>query len=1138
MVKKYQIFISSTYEDLKEERKKVQDTILSMQQFPIGMEMFSAADEDQWEIIKETIDSSDYYVLIIGHRYGSVIEEGEYAGISYTQKEFRYALEQKIPILAFLMDDSVPVTPDKIEQDISKKKKLEQFIKEIKKERIVQWWTSKDDLASKVMIALNKQINQRKQVDFFVSSSHTDIQWAEWIVNCIEKEGYTTFWGERDLFIGDNFISIIQDYLEGADNFIAVLSPSYSASAYCQAEVSSVLLKGKKIIPIKVSEEKPTGDIAKLLYVDIYNIDEKKAKEKLFNAISKDKKIIANDKIRGHIDVRFPGKLPENNLKFSGDGIIVGGENKIQAIRNAFSHSGMVSSNLTLSGKVGVGKTAIAKKYIQMYGYLYDLIWWIPAITTETVLSEYERFATVQKLIKSKVKSKKIIVEAVKQWMSNTKNWLFVFDNVEEYAVVQPFIPVDHRGNILILSRNSLFRDSKIDEIEVHELTIEEARELLSIHGIVGNSEELNELIQTVGCLPAILEVAADYIIKNRVSIKDFLHLTQSSNHSLDKSNYYSNLASVYKEQGLYDRALECYSMALEFDEDETQNICTYFDMATIYQELGEVDKALELYNKILNFKQPNLLDVVLVAKIYNNMATIYLQLRKFDESEKLFKKSLEHLRTELGDEHASVATALNNIASVYTVLGKYNEALTYNLKALSIREKVLGSEHPDTASSYINIAENYLNLQNFSTALVYYEMGLNIYKNTLGDNNPNISYIYKSIGDIYKNLGAYEESLEFYDRAVQIQQSAEYKNDDKVIYNKYNVSGSDGSSIEAISLNERNELSDVLRPIEQKAQNILRELEEEKDSEDFKLFNKCYSELVSSVLFIQNELEFSYDGKMDICHYSKISTLKHIIKKKDSEVQPKFRISNIAYLNDPSEGNVLLQMLRRKVSEANYNVLFGSVDEDEKLEQIPFSRVFIGSFSTAKNKLPMWTLYGDDSRGCCLVFDDYFFDEKNVLVEAKFGEEKVVSRDSQDLTLYRVKYIDFDKLDKEEEKDAIIETIDVIAYKLNELEKIILKYESVREWINDLLDMIRFLFKDFDYNYENEVRVIIHADDAQIKLDDTLAVPRLFVEIQKKLGYKEIILGSKIDKPVEIAPFLLHSGMVKKVTKSGIHYQ
>lgn len=160
MEKKYQIFISSTYEDLKEERKEVQDAILFMQQFPIGMEMFSAADEDQWKIIRETIDSSDYYVLIIGHRYGSVIEKGEYAGISYTQKEYYYALEKKIPILAFLIDSSVAITPEKIERDGNKRKKLEKFIKEVKKGRHVQWWTSKEDLVQKVSIALFKSFEK------------------------------------------------------------------------------------------------------------------------------------------------------------------------------------------------------------------------------------------------------------------------------------------------------------------------------------------------------------------------------------------------------------------------------------------------------------------------------------------------------------------------------------------------------------------------------------------------------------------------------------------------------------------------------------------------------------------------------------------------------------------------------------------------------------------------------------------------------------------------------------------------------------------------------------------------------------------------------------------------------------------
>ena len=134
-----------------------------MYQFPIGMEMFSAADEEQWEIIKETIDSSDYYVLIIGHRYGSVIKDGDYAGISYTQKEFYYALEKEIPVLAFLIDGKATVMPENMEQDSDKKEKLEQFIGEVKIGRTVQWWVNKDDLANKVMNSLNKQIKRKNR---------------------------------------------------------------------------------------------------------------------------------------------------------------------------------------------------------------------------------------------------------------------------------------------------------------------------------------------------------------------------------------------------------------------------------------------------------------------------------------------------------------------------------------------------------------------------------------------------------------------------------------------------------------------------------------------------------------------------------------------------------------------------------------------------------------------------------------------------------------------------------------------------------------------------------------------------------------------------------------------------------------
>ena len=91
MEKRYQIFISSTFDDLKEERQAVIKGILELEHIPAGMELFPATDDEAWQLISEVINSSDYYVLVIGGRYGSLDEEG----LGYTQKEYEYAHSKK-----------------------------------------------------------------------------------------------------------------------------------------------------------------------------------------------------------------------------------------------------------------------------------------------------------------------------------------------------------------------------------------------------------------------------------------------------------------------------------------------------------------------------------------------------------------------------------------------------------------------------------------------------------------------------------------------------------------------------------------------------------------------------------------------------------------------------------------------------------------------------------------------------------------------------------------------------------------------------------------------------------------------------------------------------------------------------------
>ena len=84
MDKRYQVFISSTYEDLKEERKELIENLLNLKYLPSGMEMFSASNEEQFKYIKKIIDSCDYSILILGARYGSIETN---SGKSFTEKE-------------------------------------------------------------------------------------------------------------------------------------------------------------------------------------------------------------------------------------------------------------------------------------------------------------------------------------------------------------------------------------------------------------------------------------------------------------------------------------------------------------------------------------------------------------------------------------------------------------------------------------------------------------------------------------------------------------------------------------------------------------------------------------------------------------------------------------------------------------------------------------------------------------------------------------------------------------------------------------------------------------------------------------------------------------------------------------------
>lgn len=181
-LKRYQVFVSSTYRDLIEERAAVTSCLLDNDCIPVGMEQFPAMPISQWDYIKKMIDSSDYYLLIVAGKYGSIDPQ---SGLSYTEKEFQYALDQSIPIIAFLYQDIKTLSYEKCEDTEEGRKNIERFRQAVlDSNHLCDFYSSIDGLKYAVAKSIRKTIEEcpangwvrSDQIDDFQSKTIEHLQ--------------------------------------------------------------------------------------------------------------------------------------------------------------------------------------------------------------------------------------------------------------------------------------------------------------------------------------------------------------------------------------------------------------------------------------------------------------------------------------------------------------------------------------------------------------------------------------------------------------------------------------------------------------------------------------------------------------------------------------------------------------------------------------------------------------------------------------------------------------------------------------------------------------------------------------------------------------------------------------------------
>lgn len=154
MEKKYQVFVSSTYTDLIEERKMLTQAILEAGCIPAGMELFPASSKKQWDVIKQVIDESDFYMVSIAGRYGSIGTDDDGNNYSYTEMEFNYALQTNKPIIALLIKDAGELPSRNTESSETGKAMLAAFRSKASSSRMVAYWQTPEELKHQALLAL------------------------------------------------------------------------------------------------------------------------------------------------------------------------------------------------------------------------------------------------------------------------------------------------------------------------------------------------------------------------------------------------------------------------------------------------------------------------------------------------------------------------------------------------------------------------------------------------------------------------------------------------------------------------------------------------------------------------------------------------------------------------------------------------------------------------------------------------------------------------------------------------------------------------------------------------------------------------------------------------------------------------
>ncbi len=411
-------------------------------------------------------------------------------------------------------------------------------------------------------------------INVFISYAHRDRKLRDELaahLSNLRNQHVIHDWFDGDILPGIEWEQDILDHLSTARIILLLISAYFMNSTFCtsvelqqaivrheahEAHVIPIILRPTdwKDAPFAKLQVLPTNGKPVSKWPTHHDAFEdvvkgvRRAIEEL-NARVSPKPSTSPSRATGTISMHV-GQVPIWNVPFRRNPFFSGRDTVLHTLHQALTRqrTAVLTQVQTqaISGLGGIGKTQTAIEYAYRYRDEYRVVLWAKADSREALSSDFVAIAGVLQLPEKDAQDQSLTVNAIKQWLERSTDWLLILDNADDLPIAQQFLPTTGKGHILLTTRarpmGKIAQRVELDTMEPEEgilLLLRRAGILspdapLAAASAVDRAQAL-QLVAALGGLPLALDQAGAYIEETGSALLRYLELYQTRRQALLK---------------------------------------------------------------------------------------------------------------------------------------------------------------------------------------------------------------------------------------------------------------------------------------------------------------------------------------------------------------------------------------------------------------------------------------------------------------------------------------------------------------------------------------------------------------------------------------------------------------------------